>query len=212
MWSKILLNPSIKLENSRAILTHISLDHLKPLSEIGLDPRIWTHNPSYCCDTEEKLKIYIQDAIKSKQDFTRVSFAVFDKKLNKYGGSSSFYAISEPNKRIAIGKAFIFINQIKDIFLGYTWYGIDFQRTGLNASVKSIMYDIAFNTLGCNRVEFHTDANNAASRAQIQHYGAQLEGIFRKHIVRHNGMLRDTANFSILSHEYAQQRDRLHID
>ncbi|EAR99378.1 GNAT family acetyltransferase (macronuclear) [Tetrahymena thermophila SB210] len=197
MWSKILLNPSIKLENSRAILTHISLDHLKPLSQIGLDPRIWTHNPSYFCDTEEKLKIYIQDAIKCRQDFTRVSFAVFDKKFNKYGGSSSFYAISEPNKRIAIG---------------YTWYGIDFQRTGLNASVKSIMYDLAFNTLGCNRIEFHTDSNNAASRAQIQHYGAQLEGIFRQHTVRHNGTLRDTANFSILSHEYAQQKDRLHID
>jgi RimJ/RimL family protein N-acetyltransferase len=55
-------------------------------------------------------------------------FAVFDKK-NKFAGSTSFYNIDLDEKTLK---------------LGYTWYGKEFQGTGLNKHCKYLLLEFAF--------------------------------------------------------------------
>jgi len=82
------------------------LDHIEGLAKIGLEESIWAHNPSMVCKSKEDIEIYVRTALKQKDNFERVPFAIFDKKSNKIAGSSSFYAISEKHRKLAIGLIF----------------------------------------------------------------------------------------------------------
>lgn len=62
------------------------------------------------------------------------------------------------------------------------------------------------------RVEFHTDFKNEKSKRSILSHGCTLEGVFRNHIIKHDGNPRDTANFSILANEYYQNKAKLHVE
>lgn len=78
-WETILLNPLLKLENSRAIITPLEESHLKYLTKVGSDPRIWTYNYRFDCRNEEDMKAYIVRALRYKESFERIPFVVFDK-------------------------------------------------------------------------------------------------------------------------------------
>src|ERR1035438_9147793 len=102
--------------------------------------------------------------------------------------------IDAPNRRVEIGS---------------TWLALDHQRTAANTEAKYLMLTHAFDKLGCNRVELKTDALNAKSRAAILRIGAKQEGIFRKHVICHNGRVRDSVYFSIIREEWPEVRTRL---
>lgn len=55
LWKNLLLNPSLRLENSRVLLTPVSMDHLDDLAKIGTHPEIWRHNPFFFCDSKAKI-------------------------------------------------------------------------------------------------------------------------------------------------------------
>ncbi|KAL4508478.1 hypothetical protein ABPG72_003782 [Tetrahymena utriculariae] len=193
-WQQLLQNPSFQLENTRAVLTHLSHNHLKDLTQIGCDPRIWVYNSRFNCDSEQKIKEYIDRALYYREQFVRIPLAIYDKKLQKYGGSTSFYGMNEEYNKIGIG---------------YTWYGVDLQRTGLNRAVKSLMLEYSFNVLKCRRVEFHINSKNQASRASVEYYGARLEGIIRNDCFRYNGENVDTALYSILPEDYENIKEKI---
>ena len=134
---------NIVLENDRVLmrpLTIMDYENLKAAAASG--ENLLKYSP-LTIETPEKLAIYIENAfvLRTKQD--RYTFTVFDKKENKYAGSTSFYAVSNKDERIAIGA---------------TWIGKPFQRTGLNRNMKFLMMQYAFETLNFARVELHTDA------------------------------------------------------
>ena len=60
-----------------------------------------------------------------------------------------------------------------------------------------------------NRVELKTDNRNLRSQAAIAKLGAQREGVFRAHMIRADGSLRDTVYFSIIRDEWPAVRARL---
>src|SRR5262249_26602014 len=66
-----------------------------------------------------------------------------------------------PNRRVEIGS---------------TWIIPRWQRTAVNTEAKYLMLRHAFETLGCIRVEFKTDALNQKSRAAILRLGAKQKG------------------------------------
>ncbi len=109
------------------------------------------------------------------------------KTANQYAGSTSFYAVSNKDERLAIGA---------------TWIGKPFQRTGLNRNMKFLMMQYAFETLNFARVELHTDARNQQSREAIKGIGGIEEGILRHFTVMTDGFRRDTVCFSILKNEW----------
>ena len=81
--------------------------------------------------------------------------------------------------------------------------------TGANAEAKLLLLAHAFDTLGCMRVEFKTDALNERSRAALEALPARFEGIFRKHMLVRDGALRDSAYYAITDDEWPVVRTNL---
>jgi len=67
----------------------------------------------------------------------------------------------------------------------------------------------AFEGLGAVRVQLKTDARNVQSQTAIARLGAVREGVLRKHMLLHDGFLRDTVVYSILDDEWPVVKDRL---
>jgi N-acetyltransferase len=177
------------LENQRVLLRPIQeddFDNLLYLSET--EPDIWFYGLVTAAG-KENLRKYIDTAVKNLQDKKEYPFIVFDKKYNAYAGSTRFYDINQ---------AFLTTQ------LGYTWYGKDFQRSGLNRHCKLLLLTYAFETWGLERVEFRADANNAKSIAAMKAIGCIEEGILRNHMPTTHGTRRDSIILSVLKSEWTK--------
>jgi RimJ/RimL family protein N-acetyltransferase len=71
------------------------------------------------------------------------------------------------------------------------------------------MLEHAFETLGCVRVEFKTDARNERSRAALAAIPAQFEGVLRNHMIIPDVGQRDSAYYSVIDSEWPEVRDNL---
>lgn len=69
----------------------------------------------------------------------------------------------------------------------------------------------AFETWGVRRISFRADARNLRSRAAIERLGATCEGIRRAHSRGLDGVVRNTAFYSILDEEWPTVRDIIEL-
>jgi RimJ/RimL family protein N-acetyltransferase len=183
----------IVLEDERVRLRPVEPGDYDVLQSAAFaDPDILKFSPK-SVHTPDMLKAYIEEAVNARPISFRYAFTIFDKAAGQYAGSTSFVNISNPDKRLEIG---------------YTWYGPDFRRSGLNRHCKWLMLNYAFETLGFERVEFRTDERNLRSRTAIQRLGAKEEGILRSHMVMSDGFRRNTVYYSILRPEWETLRDQ----
>lgn len=176
------------LENDFALLRPVNatdLENLLPVARKDKDLLQFSPTPVY---NKDLLKKYINKAIENRQNKIRYTFCVFDKTKNAYAGSTGFLNISNPDDRLEIGA---------------TWYGKEFQKTGLNRNCKYLLLEYAFDHLHAERVEFKTDERNRASRTAIEKIGGQFEGILRRHTLMYDGFRRNTVYYSILRSEWA---------
>ncbi|MET8804460.1 GNAT family protein [Streptomyces sp. NPDC004546] len=99
------------------------------------------------------------------------------------------------------------------IEVGFTWLAASAQGTGLNAEAKFLLFRHAFENWGVARVDLKTDARNGRSRAAIEGVGARFEGVLRNWsrswAPGEDGLLRDSAIFSITATEWPDCRTRL---
>jgi N-acetyltransferase len=93
--------------------------------------------------------------------------------------------------------------------IGSTWTAASAQRTAVNPESKLLMLGHAFETLGCIRVEFQTDARNKRSRNALSALPANFEGIQRKHMRVPGLGVRDSAIFSIVDDDWPQVKANL---
>ena len=114
-------------------------------------------------------------------------FIVFDKRTNQYAGSTRFYDIQPDYKTLQ---------------LGYTWYGLNFQGTGLNKQCKFLLLSFAFEQLGQERVEFRADNRNERSIAAMKSIGCKVDGILRSNMPNRDESRRDSIVLSILRNEW----------
>jgi RimJ/RimL family protein N-acetyltransferase len=82
-------------------------------------------------------------------------------------------------------------------------------RTGANVEAKLLMFEHAFEALGCMRVELKTDARNERSRAAMAALPAQFEGIARKHMLMPGVGVRDSAYYSVIDDDWPEVRANL---
>ncbi|CAN5206735.1 GNAT family N-acetyltransferase [soil metagenome] len=123
-----------------------------------------------------------------------VTYIVRRRDDGKLVGSSSFFHVDAPNRRLEIG---------------CTWYSGSARRTGINTETKLLMLGHAFDSLGCVAVEFRTHFFNSTSRAAIERVGAKLDGVLRSHQLLPDGSRRDTVVYSILDIEWPAVRNNL---
>jgi N-acetyltransferase len=93
--------------------------------------------------------------------------------------------------------------------LGHGWLEPSAQRTAIFTATSLLLLEHAFDTWRVHRLVLKTDARNARSRAAIERLGGRFEGILRAHLPAADGVVRDTAMFSIVQEEWPSVRKRL---
>jgi RimJ/RimL family protein N-acetyltransferase len=81
--------------------------------------------------------------------------------------------------------------------LGFTWYGKQFQGTGLNKNCKYLLLQFAFEQWQMERGEFRADNENARSIATMKSIGCKVDGVLRSNMPRRDGGMRDSIILSI---------------
>lgn len=183
----------IMLEGKHIRLEPLSMAHLPDLCEAGLDPELWRWTPRIV-RTPEEMRSYVEGALRLQEQGSALPFATIDRKSGAAIGSTRYGNIEPDHHRLEIG---------------WTWISRSWQKTPFNTEAKYLMLQHAFETLGCIRVEFKTDALNDQSRAALLRIGARQEGIFRNHMLTHTGCIRHTVYYSILSFEWPQIKTQL---
>jgi len=187
----------IVLENEVAELYPLHQSHFSALLPISINnPTLLQYSPSPF-GKEEMLQQNFDIAFENRKKQEWYPFVIFDKRSQKYAGSTSFLNISNHNKRVEIGA---------------TWLGPQFQRTGLNRNCKYLLFQYAFETLQFERVELKTDSRNTQSQTAIKAIGAKLEGTLRNHTLMLDGHRRDTVYFSILKSEWPTVKQTIFKD
>ncbi len=177
----------ITLENDFVLLRPLEITDIDHLLEFAMtEPEIWKYSLAQGGGKENMIK-YISDAVLARVLNKEYAFIVFDKLKNKYAGSTRFYDIQLLYKTIQ---------------LGYTWYGKEFQGTGMNKNCKYLMLEYAFEILGLERVEFRADNRNERSKAAMLSIGCKEDGILRSNLPDNTGGRRDSIVLSILRDEW----------
>lgn len=177
----------IRLENERVLLEPLTVEHLDALKTIIRKDEDLIKYSTVKVQSADDMARYIDIALHSRGENIRYPFAIFDKRTGLYAGSTSYLSISEKDSKLEIG---------------FTWIGRDFQRTGLNAAMKCLMLEYAFETAGCSRVELKADSRNKQSRRAMEKIGAKYEGELRSHMVLWDGERRSSVYYSILADEW----------
>lgn len=180
-------NQDYMLEDARVLLRPLAPGDLNHLVHFSIDePEIWQYSLIPAVG-KENLANYLQAALDHRAAQKEYPFIVFDKKQGKYAGSTRFYDIQLDNKTMQ---------------LGYTWYGKDFQGTGLNKHCKYLLFQFAFETIGLERIELRADNRNERSKAAMRSIGCVEEGVLRAHLTTLDGGRRDSIVLSILKDEW----------
>lgn len=176
----------IELKSENLKLEPLDLTHVAGLTNAVKDGELW--NLWYTSAPEpQKVRSYIDKAIKEFEDDKSLPFAIIDLNKNQIVGTTRFMNADRINRRIEIGT---------------TWYAKSSQRTGTNTQCKYLLLKYAFETLKCIAVEFRTHWHNTQSRLAITKLGAKQDGILRNHKFDKTGNLRDTVVFSIIDSEW----------
>ncbi len=180
-------NNNYVLEDERVLLRPLKESDFEFLLPFALnEPDTWKYS-LVSAHGEEGMRNYIGIALAGRASEKEYAFIVFDKKTNAYAGCTRFYDISPAYSTVQ---------------LGYTWYGEQFRGSGLNKHCKYLLLQFAFETMGCERVEFRADARNERSIAAMKSIGCIPEGILRKSMPLAEGGRRDSIVLSILKHEW----------
>ncbi len=183
----------ITLTGKTARLEPLSQNHAPGLIEAVNDGDLWelwyTSIP-----TPEKMSSEITRRLKLHSEGKMLPFTVFNQQTNQIIGMTTYMNVDAVNRRVEIGS---------------TWYRKSSQRSGINTECKLLLLTHAFEALSCIAVEFRTHFFNQQSRRAIERLGAKQDGILRSHTVTADGMLRDTAVYSIIASEWPAVRRHL---
>ncbi|WP_345543845.1 GNAT family protein [Microbacterium jejuense] len=184
----MLLNAPVTLENAHVRLEPLSPDHASDLAAatVGLEHTWYTSVPS-----AETVGDMIAERLTWRDEGHMNPFAVRRLDTGRIVGTTTFCHIDQPNRHVEIG---------------YTWIGVEAQRTFVNTASKLLLIGHAFEECDAIAVEFRTHWHNRQSRAAIARLGAKQDGVLRNARLGPDGTLRDTVVFSILPHEWPAVR------
>lgn len=182
----MIFNKNIILENDVVLLRPLHSEDYEHLVPFAInEPTLWTYS-LVSAKGKKGMRNYIDNALLKKEKEDSYPFIIYDKRKNKYAGSTRFYDFKPEHLSTQ---------------LGYTWYGKEFWGTGLNKNCKLLLLEYSFEVLNFERVELRADNNNARSIAAMKSIGCTVEGVFRSHVKAQEGR-RDSILLSILKEEW----------
>lgn len=177
----------VTLEGRLVRLEPLTEQHMPALLHAARDERIWQYMFYGNLAEREPMEAFVSNAIRLRTAGTDLPFAVIDRASGQAIGCTRFRDICMKHMKLEIGG---------------TWYASDYQRSGANLECKYLMMRHAFETFGILRVQFKTDIRNARSQQSLEKMGAVREGILRRSAIMPDGVIRDTAIYSILDTEW----------
>lgn len=175
------------IENEKVLLRPLQTSDFENLIRFSVEqPELWKYSLITAAG-HENLRNYLQIAENGRNDQKEYQFIVYDKTTNQYAGSTRFYDIQV---------------DFQTLQLGYTWYGKEFQGTGLNKNCKYLLLEFAFEKWKMERAEFRADNENERSIAAMKSIGCKVDGILRSNMPKREGGRRDSIVLSILRHEW----------
>ena len=178
-----LLQSNIILENEKVLLIPFENERNIELKEIIFDDEIWKYMGMYVRNNED-FENYIQNTLMQKANGICYPFLIIDKATNQVAGSTRYGYLNHASQKCEIG---------------WTWYGKDFQRTGLNKACKYELLNFGFEKIQFNRIQFSADLENTRSQNAIEKLGAVKEGLFRNNYIDSEGKSKDDVYYSIIS-------------
>src|SRR5262245_26566528 len=188
----ITLQP-VQLEGHGVRLEPMTPQHADGLREAAHDGRLWelwfTAVPE-----PDKVESYITTALEGQKTGHMLPWVVRELQSGRLIGSTRYHDIVAPIDRVEIG---------------YTWYAKSWQRTHVNTACKLLLFQHAFETVGCAVVGLRTDNFNFASQRAIERLGAKKDGVIRHHQARRDGSARDSVMYSVLAGEWRDVKRHL---
>ena len=181
------------LKGTRVQLEPLTPEHAAPLELAAADGALWTLRVT-SVPAPGETQNYIAAALQGYRDGHMLAFAVRDLASDRIIGSTRFHDIVPALQRLEIG---------------YTWYGLSWQRSHVNTSCKLLLLQHGFETLGAQLIGWRTDNFNLASQRALERLGARRDGVLRHHALRRDGTVRDTVMYSLSAAEWPEVKAHL---
>ena len=167
--------------------------HADALAAAATDGRLWelwfTSVPE-----ADQVSRYITDALAGQSAGHMLPWAVRELTNGRVIGTTRYHDIVPVVDRVEIG---------------WTWYALSRQRSHVNTTCKLLLFQHAFETLGCKVVGLRTDNFNLRSQRAIEALGAKRDGVLRHHYLRRDGSVRDSVMYSVLATEWPDVKKHL---
>jgi len=183
----------VRLAGRLVVLEPLDETHADGLWEAARDPEVWRHTHADVGGSRAAFDDWLGQALAEARDGLSLPFAQLDADGVPVG--STRYMSLRPEHRA--------------LEIGHTWLASRTWGRGVNSEAKLLLLRHAFETLGCMRVEFKTDARNERSRAALAALPARFEGVFAKHMLVRDGVVRDSAWYAITDDEWPAVRASL---
>jgi len=182
-----------RLEGRLVVVEPLTRAHAEGLRLAAADAAIWRWM-TVSAHEREGFERWLESTLAASEEGTEAAFAILLAESGEPVGSTRFLALRPEHRGLEIG---------------WTWHARTVWGTGVNVEAKLLLLAHAFETLGCMRVEFKTDARNERSRAALAALPARFEGIFLKHMLVRGGDVRDSAYYAITDEEWPAVRANL---
>ncbi|MDA1218354.1 MAG: GNAT family protein, partial [Chloroflexi bacterium] len=194
MATQTIFDPKpVTLEGKIVRLEPLTLEHAAGVLAAGAVESIWQFFAFPAPTNLEQAQKWIEGRLADQAAGQRVPLAVICLADGKFAGSTGYAAISRPNRTLDLA----------------SWYGVDYQRTGVNTECKYLLLRHAFEELGAFRVGLNVDTENTRSRRAVERIGGTQEGILRKHRIRRDGTRRDSVVFSFINDDWPSAKVKL---
>ena len=185
----------ITLEGYGMRLDPLTADHHDALQAASADGMLWelwfTSVPE-----PDRVGEYIARALDGQEKGHMLPWVVRELRSNTIAGTTRYHDI---------------VPEIDRVEIGWTWYAKRWQRTHVNTACKLLLFEHAFDSLGCKVVGLRTDNFNYASQRAIERLGAKRDGVLRHHQARRDGTVRDSYMYSVLATEWPDVRRHLRL-
>jgi len=183
----------ITLEDRGIRLEPLGPEHADDLIAAASDGRLWelwfTSVPE-----PDQVRRYITEAQAGQAAGHMLPWAVRELTEGRIIGTTRYHDI---------------VSVIDRVEIGWTWYALTWQRSPVNTTCKLLLFQHAFETLGCKVVGLRTDNFNFRSQRAIEALGAKRDGVIRHHYARRDGSVRDSVMYSVLATEWPDVKRHL---
>jgi len=175
------------MRGDRVVLEPLDMSHVDDLFAATRDPEVWTHLLHAQPADRAGMAAIVAEALAAQHRGERVAWVQRSAATGEVLGSTAYYDVNPGHGGVAIG---------------YTFLARPAWGTGVNVEAKLLLLTRAFETLGAERVVWHTDVRNLRSRRAIERLGATREALLRHHRLRPDGSWRDTVQYAMIREDW----------